>query len=377
MFDIALGIFLFLSPIIFLFGNNARLNGVIMALQFYQFKSLSISNNILQLQFFQYGIFVLFIIALMCKPIRYFKDKYLAWFLGLCAFSVLLHPKTLSAFVLIFLGVLFYYLVVQYAKNIKKLLYVIVLISTLNTFFAILQFFNIYWLYNPTGSIYGMMFSPSHLGTYQALAFPICYAIHHALSIIPLIGLILSKSITPFIALLVGIVYLWIPKKSIQFWKKIFINLFPMGWATLLGIFIVLIIRNYHNFSYKLSLRIGLWVATLREILENPMGYGLGTFSGLSSQIYSNQGHWEWTYNEYLGIAFCVGILVWFIMGLFLIDKFQDIGEGLKRVIAASCLIVAVICMGQSPMHFPRLIGTIIPLFAFLEILKMKGEIEK
>ena len=368
MFDIALGIFLFLSPIIFLLGNNARLNGTIMALQFYQFKSLSTSNNIFQLQFFQFGIVLLFIIALIQKSIRNFKDKYIAWFLGLCVLSVLLHPKTLSTFLPIFLGVLLYYLVISYIKNIKPLLYVIVLVSILNTIFATLQFFKINIIYNLwSGCVVGMMFSPSHLGTYQALAFPICYMINPFLAIIPLTGLLLSKSITPFIALLVGMVYLWFPQK-----KKIFVNLAPMGWTALLGIFIVLIVRNYHNVIYKLTLRLELWAVTLREILHNPLGFGLGTFSELSPKIYSKMGHWEWVYNEYLGIAFCVGVLVWFVIGLFLIDKFQGMRVGLERTVATSCLIIAVICLGQSPMHFSRLAGTIIPLFAFLEILKRK-----
>ena len=129
MFNIALGIFLFLSPIFFIPINNARLNGIIGALQFYQFKTLSLENNILQLQFFQYGILLLFMIALMQKSKRDFQDKHLAWFLGICALSVILHPKTLLGFIPIFLGILFYYLIVNYKKDIKKLLYPIILVS--------------------------------------------------------------------------------------------------------------------------------------------------------------------------------------------------------------------------------------------------------
>ncbi len=372
MFDIALGIFLFLSPIIFLFGNNAKINGTIGALGFYQFKTLSFSNNILQLQFFEYGIVVLFIIALMKRPLRDFKDKYLACFLGLCALSVLFHPKTSLVFVPIFLGFLLYYLVVQYAKHIKKLLYVIAFVSILNTVFTVLQFFNIYWLYNPpeNNTICGMMFSPTSLGIYQALAFPVCYMINPFLSIIPLISVLLSKSYTPLIAISAGMVYLWFPKR-----RKIFINLAPMGIIALTGVFIVIFARNYNSFVYKLGLKSGLWISTLKEILSRPfVGSGLGTFSELSSKFYSKMGHWEWTYNEYLGVAFCVGIASLFLIGLFLIDKFQNTGTGLERIVATSCLIIAVICLGQSPLHFPRLVGTIIPLFAFLEILKRRKE---
>jgi len=302
----------------------------------------------------------------MRKPMRYFKDKYISWFLGLCALSVLLHPKTLSAFILLFLGVLLYYLVVSYTKNtknIKRLLYVIIGISALNTLFAILQFFKINIIYNLwLGSIVGMMFTPSHLGAYQALALPICYAVNPFLAIIPLIGLFLSKSFTPILACFIGIIYLLYPKK-----EKIFVNLAPMGWIALLGIFIVLIVRNYHNAIYKFTLRLGLWKDVFMDILRQPLGYGLGTFSKITSM-----GKWEISQNEYLEIAFCIGVLAWFIAGLFLIDKFQGVKVGLERTVAASCLIITVICLGQSPLHFPRLTGTIIPLFAFLEILKRK-----
>ena len=370
MFDIALGAFLFLSPIIFLFGNNARINGTIAALGFYQFKTLSLENNIIQLQFFQYGIVILFIIALMQKPIRYFQDKYLAYFLGLCGLSVFIYPKTLTAFILIFLGCLFYYLIVGYAKNIKKLLYIIAGVSILNTFFAILQFFNIYLFYNPPENmtICGMMFSPSHLGTYQALALPICYMINPYLAIIPLIGLLLAKSITPILAGIVGIIYLLFPKK-----KRIFINLAPMGLIASLGIFIILLIGNFKTIFCKFAMRFELWVNVLKEIIKRSLtGFGLGTFPELSSKIYSYQGHWKWIYNEYLSIAFYIGILGLFPVIIFLKNKFNGIGVGLERAIATSCLIIAIICLGQPAMHFPRLAGTIIPLFAFLEILKRK-----
>ncbi|KKL79005.1 hypothetical protein LCGC14_2019210, partial [marine sediment metagenome] len=65
MFDIALFIFLLLSPIILLpaIGN-------VTALQFYQFGMIDSTNLMLQLQFFQFGIVSLFIISLFQKRAR-------------------------------------------------------------------------------------------------------------------------------------------------------------------------------------------------------------------------------------------------------------------------------------------------------------------
>ena len=371
MFDIALGIFLFLSPIFVLPANSAKINGFFAALQFYQFKTLSLGNGIVQYQFFQYGVLILFILALTQKVLRNFTDKNLAWFLGLCALSIVFHPRTISDFIPIFLGILLYYLIVVYAKNIKKLLYIIAGVSTLNTLFAVLQFFGIHLIYKYAGNITGLMCSSSHLGTYQALALPICYTIHPALSIIPLISLLLSKSTTALLASIAGMIYLWFPKR-----KKIFASLFtPMGLTILFGSLIVLTVRNYHYILCKFTMRLGLWFEILKQIIKKPFGYGLGIFSLLSDKFYSYQGHWEWVYNEYLEIIFCIGIVSLYFIIRFLGDKFNGVGFGIERTIAASCLIVAIICLGQPAMHFARLTGTIIPLFAFLEILKRKERI--
>uniref|UniRef100_A0A6M3IWS1 O-antigen ligase n=1 Tax=viral metagenome TaxID=1070528 RepID=A0A6M3IWS1_9ZZZZ len=362
MFNILLGVFLFLSPVIFVFGNNAKVNGIIGGLQYYQFGTLALSSNIVQLQFFEYGIIVLFITALTTKSLRDFKDKWLALFLGLCAISVVLHPKTQVTFLIVALGILLYYLVVKYSKNINKLLYVIVFISTLNTIFAVLQFFNIHLIYKSAGNITGLMFSSSHLGTYQALAVPIFYALNPILTIIPVIGLILAKSFTPLLALIIGLIYLFYPRR-----KEIFVNIAPMGWTIILGVTIFFILRNYHLMFYKLGLRLELWFSILKDIAHSPFGHGLGAFSRVSVL-----GQWNWIYNEYLGIAYSIGILSLPIIYIFLKNKFTGAKNKLARSVSASCLIAAIICLGQSAMSFPRLAGTIIILFGFMEILKRK-----
>jgi hypothetical protein len=352
MFNIALGIFLFLSPIFFIpFAGQARLNGIIGALQFYQFGSLSLKSGIIQLQFFQYGILFLFMVALMQNSIRSFKNRDIAFLLGLCMLSVIFHPKTVSVFTPVFLGFLLYYLTVKYTKDIRPFMYIIFSVSVLNTLFAILQFFNIHLLYNPA-SIHGAMFSPSHLGSYQALALPISYSIHPLLVFIPLTGLVLSKSATPLLAGAIGMVYLLHRKK---------------GKFIILGIISLGIIGNFHNILYKLALRLNLWRLALLDIIKRPLlGYGIDTFS----KTIPPQGTWQWTYNEFLGVAFSIGLLSWIFIYRFLRNKFSGISQGLERTICASCLIATIIFMGQPALHFARLAGTIIILFAFWEILK-------
>lgn len=357
MFDLALGIFLLLSPVFNLFLSNARINGQIAALNYYQYKALDISNNAVQLQFFQYGVFLLLAVALSQKPIREFKDRNFAGIFFMCVTSVLLHPKTVMNFTPVLCGFLLYYLIAVYAKNIKFLLLPIVIISVLNTFFAILQSFNIRF---PYGSA-GLMCSMSHLGAYQAIALPICFYLNPFLSIIPLIGIFISKSYAALFTSCFGLAYLLYPQR-----RKIIINLSLMGLIALFGVGIVLFSRYGHSIIYKLQLRLDVWGEAIRQVFLSPLaGRGLGVFS-----YTDKMGHWEWAYNEYLSIALYAGIPVLFFVYGFIKDKFKLGINGLFRIITASYFITTIICFVQPSLHFARLAGTIIAVFAFMEILK-------
>lgn len=352
MFDLALKIFLFLSPIIFLsFGYAARF-------QWYQFGYFSSSLSLLQLQFFQYGTVMLFLTALFDKPKRLFQDKYFGILFALCIWSVFLHPKTIQNFHNILLGFLLYYLVVSYAKNIKPILKVVVVVSVLNTIFAILQFFNIHLIYYKTPEIIGLMSYKSQLGIYQALALPICYALNPYLSIIPLIGLLLSKSITAIIPAILGMAYL--------FRKKIFKIQFSFIYFM---VFISSIILLCIKFFYKLSLRFDVWTVTLQMIFKKWFyGYGAGTFK------YVNSKHIEYTdpYSLYLGVMHALGILGILALILFLINKFKGFKNNslIAQGLFASCLILVLCGFGYSFMDYPRLAGTAIVLFGLLTIMK-------
>ena len=344
IFDIALKIFLFLSPIIYKAGEKAF---------------------DVQLQFFQFGIMALFICSLFVKEKRALKDKWLGGFLIVCFINVFhfnFHPVMAQAFLNIFLGAVLYYLVFACAKDIRSCLKVIITVSILNTILAGFQFFKLDFV-NKESIVCGFMNTTTHLGQYSAVAIPLTFLFNPYLALIPFLGLCLSKSITPFVAFVVGIIY---------FFRKKLFNLFGMvGFMSILSAFAFLIIRNYQYTLMKITMRGELWFNILKETFTRPfLGFGLGSFPLLSAQIYARQGQWDFIYNEYLGVAFSVGILgaVFFI--LFLWDKFRNINTKFQAILATSCVIVAVICLGQSPLHFARMAGTIIPLFAFLEILK-------
>ncbi len=355
MFDLFLKIFLLLSPIFLL-----PFNGLAQRFQWFQFGYFSPSVNLVQLQFFQYGTVFLFLIALFEKPKRFFQDKYLGALFLFFILGVYFHPIAIKSFHNILLGFLLYYLVVSYTKNIKSLLKVVVVVAFLNTIFATLQFFDIYLIYNPKFpiEITGLMNYKTHLGIYQAIAIPICYMLNPWLSIIPIIGLLLSKSVTAIIPAVIGMVYLL--KKKIYSMTNL---MFVVACLVFFG----------GKIFHKLSLRFDVWLSTIDMIKEEIIfGHGIGVFEHI--QEVSKEviiGHSD-PYSLYLGVTYALGIFGLGALLLFIFDKFTEPknDEVITKGLIAACLILVISGLGYSFMGYPRLVGTAIVLFGLLTVKK-------
>lgn len=373
MFDFGLKIFLFLSPIIFLPSFlHPLLNGKIAGLQFYQFGLFSNSPALIQRQFFQYGVALLFLLSLFKEQERAFKDKYLGILFLLCAAGVFCHTKTVKSLPDIFLGFLLYYLVVVYTRSVKPLMKIIAAVAILNTIFATLQFFNIGFIYQLKyvanegwggSEIFGLMGYKSQLGIYQALALPICYVLNPYLSIIPLVGLLLSKSLTAIIPAAIGMIYLLRNKI-----RKVYFS-YPY-MMVLIGVITFLCIWFYH----RLSFRFDVWVATLGMIKEKAItGYGLGSFK------YIGNTHYADPYGLYLEVAYALGVPGLLALLFFIKSKIWKFGNNtfMAQGIFSSCLILVLCGFGYSFMDYPRLAGTAIVLFGLLAVKKHKQEEEE
>ena len=352
MFDIALAVFLLLSPIILLpqIGN-------ITALQFYQFGLIDSTNSMLQLQFFQFGVIALFIVSLFQKKIRELNDKWLGLFLVGCFISVFLHPKSIGVVLNVFLGFVLYKLVFEYAKRIRLILFPIVIVSILNLIFEILQLFGIQFIYH-SQSIVGLMKSQSHLGTYQALAIPICYYFNPYLVIIPIIGLLLTKTWTAVFAVIL-VICLKFRKKLISLgtmWQMFFIS------CMALFIWVLYKTKIIDAILYDLYPRLWIWLETLKSLTFT--GKGFGNFKIYRSIVdkYLSTGQYDNPCSVYLEIIYILGVLS--------IPLFIWLHKTLKirNKLFPSCLILVIIALGQSFMDFPRLAGTAIVLFALLNI---------
>ena len=357
MFEYALRIFIFLSPILFLPLN---IPGV-AALQFYQFGHFGTNVNISQLQIFQGGAAALLMASFFDKQKRLFQDKFSGLLFLMCILSVYIHPKTISNFPTVLFGFLIYYLVYSYVNlsHIKIIFKIIAFVAAINTFFAILQYFNVYLIYRPKAEIFGLMSYKTHLGIYEALSIPICYAINPFLSIVPITGLMLSGSATSIIPAIIGMVF---------FHRKNIIKIqSPPMLICFFGFIVILVIKSFQKFS----LRFDVWIQTLGMIKEKlVLGHGIGIFKYVDTRPWAPIEYTD-PYSLYLSILHAIGIAGFIIFLFFICNHFISMNDSLYTcAISSSCLILLITGLGYSFLNYPRLAGTAIILFGLLKAAK-------
>lgn len=361
MFTIALLIFILISPILFLPLSVPAL----ASLQFYQFGFFTNGLEVVQRQIFMYGIILLVIASLFDKPKRLFGDDYIRWLLLILFLNIWCWPITIKIFPTVFLGFLLYYLVSVCAnvKNLKYFFMVIAFVSLINSVFAILQFFHVHFLLFKEGEIIGLMSYKTQLGIYQALALPICFALNPWLTIIPMIGLLLSNSATAMLAGVMGMIYfLW--KKGLK------IQSIPM-WQ------VFIVVSGYYLFGHfsKLGIRFDSWMyAFLTGIHHWFHGNGIGLFSYIRDIGYKVS--YSDPYSIYLEVFNALGIFGFIAFLLFIGSKFIGFKrmDSMTLALFTSCLILAIVGIGYSFMDYPRLAGTAIVLFGLLTAVKKDGE---
>lgn len=363
MFNISILIFLLISPILFLPLSVPA----VASLQWYQFGYFTNSIDIVQNQIFLYSIVLLAIISLFNKSKRLFGDDYAKWIMLICFWSVYWHPMSIKNFQYIFLGFTLYYLVsiMSDVKNLRNFFMVISIVSFINTFFAILQYFNIHFLLFKENEIIGLMGYKTQLGIYQALALPICFTWNPWLCIIPIIGLFLSNSATALLAAVIGMLYFLYKSglkiKSLPIWQSL---------ITLSGIYI------YLHFS-RLGIRFDAWQYSLMSGINHIFkGNGIGLFHYISHREIS---YWPFTFNDpyslYLEVFQAIGIFGLLAFVLFLGSKFIGFRSknNLEVALYSSCLTLLIFGFGYSFMDYSRLAGTAIVLFGLLTAVRKEN----
>lgn len=343
-FDLFLNIFLFLSPIIY-WGN--------------------MDSGLVQNTFFVFGVFALFGISLYEEPKRDFKNGWLGgivlWAL-FCSFINKFPDQEIpwanfafmsEGFIYVLVAALLFYLVYRYSSG--KIWVGILGVCILNLALALSQRFWVDWMFiynypmDLAGGWCGFMRTAPALGIYSAIVTPVLFGISPYLAIIPLICLVISKSMTAGVALVLAtLLRLW-PNRKV-FWG-------------LLGISVIMGIIKWPAMVSGWGVRPEVFALTMRDIAHSPLlGRGFEVFLQNWGMVYTASTGWVYRYNDFLQISRLLGIPALILV----IGFFKSIFK--NSTVTWSCVTVLMIMIGQSTIYQSKLGGTIVVLLAIMAI---------
>lgn len=295
-------------------------------------------------------------------------------FLGLMNFILISNATLYSIPILYYTGYLTIYLLLRSycttaelnKKALFLLLYFCSLMALINVIWMFLQWKS--WV-TPTNNYFtttGLFFSPNHLGLFLSIGC-ICslfllqkttllwLKIGFVLTILLLLcGIIVSESRGAIISLSVALGYVFYQSKI-----KLKQN---WNWKIYVGIGVFIIASIYYIVTIskdKIDSTSGRYFTTkqiLTQIAQNPLGYGLNSFSVEynkgKAQYFETHSNWEemknagyifYANNDYLELAFELGIhwIVLFIVFLFLLFKKSD--TTIETLISRTILLCFVI----------------------------------
>jgi hypothetical protein len=315
IYDIALGVFVFLTAIAYHNGQTfAETQGII----------------------FKVGIPILFILALYLKPKRWIINPLLNLVPTLALLSTLFVPKevigvSIVSFVYVFLGICLFYLVANYLENANYILNALCGVVIITTIMCVLQITNHDPICfndskDPNFAMVGLFGFKYVFGAYMAIITPILLIKRRFFGIISGILCICSLS-WACIGLMISACLFMLYHRSKFHFK---IAIIPILLLTALLYWKVLYKPDNYilNLKYKINSRLELESKFLKMLCHKPItGYGIGTFPLLGPQIVNNHnGNWgnmidAW--NDYLerGIEMGWGAIV--LMLWLFIDSFK------------------------------------------------------
>ena len=123
IFEFILGLFLFLTAVAYVPGQNFEDTQGMM---------------------FMAGVSILYVISLFLKPIRFITNKWLNIILGVCLVETFLlmgdaQKIATSSFIHLFMGVMLFYIIANYVENMKPIVNALCCVVMVNTVMVILQ----------------------------------------------------------------------------------------------------------------------------------------------------------------------------------------------------------------------------------------------
>ncbi len=304
IFDFCLKTFLFLSPVFF----------------FRQYH-LSHARGL----FFILGTFALYAVSLSIPQKRNLSNPFLSIILLLGLINVFFKESSTeinlewfnfwmscASYMYIFAGVLLFRTVYCYADDIKQYIKPIGFVCFLNALLVLAQLIHKDFMWTNTPSICGFMETSSQLGQYSAMCLPLMALLNPFLAILPLFTLIASKSISPILALTVGMAVF-----SVRIGVR-------ARYFIITGLILMMAISlNYGYISAKWACRPVMWGKTVKVALQKPfLGHGYRTFHEkvVEIKVESTLGGTTYSraHNDYAHTAQEAGFPIVIAFGLFI-----------------------------------------------------------
>lgn len=307
LFDIALYIFSFLSPIFLLSGWDL---------------------NMIQGVFFCFGIFALLGLSFFCKKQREYRNPFLGFFILWSLINVFIHSFDISlsrgvtsyfidyclmseGFIYILCGSILFYLIVSYKKNFN-IVYPILALNTLNLIFVIFQKLGFKFIWARMDGIAGVFGMAPHMVIISAVSIPILWMFSKPLAVIPIANMLIGHygwghSFSGVFALIMALsLYALIKKKYIWLGATMFSG----------SLFILL---NWSVFYGKALIRFGLWKQTLSEITF----FGKGWDNSMNMNMINVGNGFMYRHNDFLNISRDLGLVFSLVLAFFVIKKMR------------------------------------------------------
>jgi len=327
-----------------------------------------------QEMFIQYSALLFFVISMIEPAKREINNKYIGFFLLYVFCHVLLlgfDVKPRMQMLNLFLVAITIKIVAERVDlELKRIGWVLLVFCLVNLVLIYLQsinqdpiFTSVHFDKMPEVDLVGLMGSRFAVGALGALSMPFIYLISPFLCVIPLVLVVIGKSSTLALSLVLGFLFLlWFDHKR-TFWMLLILS------ASLFGLYVAL---DYGTGQFHL--RLNTWREGFRYLAgTHPWtGNGLGSWADVNFFHVQDNGEpkiWKWAHNEFLQVVFELGIVSAFFIWFFLKDKIQRLVLYTKRdrVIFASFFILMIFAFFHFPFHVGRFAGMSAFIFALGE----------
>lgn len=304
---------------------------------------------------------------LFCQPKRRIIPTWPLWLLLFFIaklYYLPYQPLSMHAVFCVFFSLGLFYLVLNYAEDMRWLYRAIAIVLAVNTLYVVSQFLGWSPIFTSQGLPSGFFPTNSDLAGYLILVTPLMA--HYAKGFGFLPPFILALSMQSMTAISCNFI------SGILFTARK--GFYPMMTLVIIALSLAMIVKIQYpyNFLYKLKYRAEIWKAVAEAGLKRPMvGHGLGTAVNLTTK--TGQGAFT-AKSEPLEFALEVGaipaVLIFGFIFYTLFTRHVQAGKSWDLTfISLSLLAFSIACMTQSHLRNPRISPTVMAVLGFYYIL--------